>query len=243
MLALGAAVDRARMGPCLVFMFVWATIIYNPIACWTWNASGWVYKMGGLDFAGGTPVHISSGAAALAYSLMLGKRRGYSDVGGLPYRPHNVTHIVLGTVFLWVGWFGFNGGSALAANLRAVSACFSTNLSASVGGFTWVFLDYRLDKKWSTVGFCSGAVAGLVCITPACGFVPVWSAVIFGVMGSVCCNYATKLKYFMRIDDSLDIFALHAIGGLVGNLLTGLFAAQVSLARLLISYHWLTPYL
>lgn len=113
-------------------MFVWATIIYNPIACWTWNASGWVYQMGGLDFAGGTPVHISSGAAALAYSLMLGKRRGYSDVGGLPYRPHNVTHVVLGTVFLWVGWFGFNGGSALAANLRAVSACMATNLAASV---------------------------------------------------------------------------------------------------------------
>jgi ammonia channel protein AmtB len=100
-------------------MFIWSTIIYDPIACWTWNPAGWTFKMGGLDFAGGTPVHISSGAAALAYSIMLGKRRGYNDVSGLPYRPHNVTHIVLGTVFLWVGWFGFNGGSALAANMRA----------------------------------------------------------------------------------------------------------------------------
>ncbi|KAL8796065.1 MAG: hypothetical protein Q9195_001641 [Heterodermia aff. obscurata] len=225
-LAIGAAVDRARMGPCVVFMFIWATIIYNPIACWTWNPAGWVYQMGGLDFAGGTPVHISSGSAALAYSLMLGKRRGYNDVGGLPYRPHNVTHVVIGTVFLWVGWFGFNGGSALGANMRAVSACVVTHLAASVGGFTWVFLDYRLDKKWSTVGFCSGAIAGLVAITPASGFVPAWSAVIFGVVGAIACNFATKLKYYMRIDDSLDIFAEHAVGGIVGNLLTGLFAAD-----------------
>lgn len=181
--------------------------------------------MGGLDFAGGTPVHISSGSAALAYSLMLGKRRGYNDIGGLPYRPHNVTHVVIGTVFLWVGWFGFNGGSALGANMRAVSACVVTHLAASVGGFTWVLLDYRLDKKWSTVGFCSGAIAGLVAITPASGFVPAWSAVIFGVVGAIACNFATKLKFLMRIDDSLDIFAVHAIGGIVGNLLTGLFAA------------------
>lgn len=122
--------------------------------------------MGGLDFAGGTPVHISSGAAALAYSIMLGKRSGYSDTNGLPYRPHNVTHVVLGTIFLWVGWFGFNGGSALAANMRAVMACVVTHLAASVGGITWVLLDYRLDKKWSTVGFCSGAVAGMESSVP-----------------------------------------------------------------------------
>ena len=224
-LAIGAAADRGRMLPCLVFIFVWSTIIYDPIACWTWNSAGWVYKLGGLDFAGGTPVHISSGAAALAYSLMLGKRRGYSDIHGLPYRPHNVTHVVIGTVFLWVGWFGFNGGSALGANLRAVSACVVTHFAASVGGFTWVLMDYRIDRKWSTVGFCSGCIAGLVAITPASGFVPVWSSVIFGVVGAAACNMATKLKYVLRVDDSLDIFAVHAIGGIVGNLLTGLFAA------------------
>lgn len=225
-LAIGAAVDRARLFPCVVFMFIWSTIIYDPIACWTWNPAGWTYQLGGLDFAGGTPVHISSGAAALAYSVMLGKRRGYSDLHGLPYRPHNVTHIVIGTVFLWVGWFGFNGGSALAANLRAVMACVVTHLAASVGGFTWVFMDWRLEHKWSTVGFCSGAIAGLVAITPASGFVPAWSAVIFGVLGAASCNYATKLKYLIRVDDSLDIFAEHAVGGIVGNLLTGLFAAD-----------------
>ncbi|TVY47321.1 Ammonium transporter [Lachnellula occidentalis] len=225
-LALGAAVDRSRLGPCIVFMFVWSTLIYDPIAYWTWNPNGWTFKMGGLDFAGGTPVHISSGAAALAYSIMLGKRSGYSDTSGLPYRPHNVTHIVLGTVFLWVGWFGFNGGSALAANMRAVMACVVTHLAASVGGVTWVLLDYRLDKKWSTVGFCSGAVSGLVAITPASGFVPAWAAVIFGVVGAVSCNYATKLKYLIGVDDALDIFGEHGVGGIVGNLLTSFFAAD-----------------
>ena len=215
------------MLPCVVFIFVWSTLIYDPIACWTWNPAGWVFKLGGLDFAGGTPVHISSGAAALAYSLMLGKRRGYSDLHGLPYRPHNVTHVIIGTVFLWVGWFGFNGGSALGANLRAVSACVVTHFAACTGGVTWVLLDYRVDKKYSAVGFCSGCIAGLVAITPASGYVPIWSSVIFGVVGAIACNFATKLKYTLRVDDSLDIFAVHAIGGLVGNLLTGLFAASV----------------
>lgn len=226
-LAIGAAADRGRMLPCLVFIFVWSTLIYDPIACWTWNPAGWVFKLGGLDFAGGTPVHISSGAAALAYSLMLGKRIGYNDLHGLPYRPHNVTHVIIGTVFLWVGWFGFNGGSALGGNLRAVSACVVTHFAACTGGFTWVLLDYRVDKKYSAVGFCSGCIAGLVAITPASGYVPIWSSVIFGVVGATACNFATKLKYTLRVDDSLDIFAVHAIGGIVGNLLTGLFAAWV----------------
>ncbi|KAI8624743.1 ammonium transporter [Xylariaceae sp. FL1651] len=225
-LAIGAAVDRARILPCIVFIFVWSTIVYDPIAYWTWNANGWSFKLGGLDFAGGTPVHISSGAAALAFSIMLGKRTGYAKSAGLPYRPHNVTHIVLGTVFLWVGWFGFNGGSALAANLRAVMACIVTHLAASVGAITWVLMDYRLEKKWSVVGFCSGAIAGLVAITPASGYVTPWAAVIYGVVGGIGCNIATKLKFLIGVDDALDIFAVHAIGGIIGNLLTGLFAAD-----------------
>lgn len=167
-LATGAVAERGRMLPCVVFMFIWATIVYDPIACWTWNPSGWTFKMGGLDFAGGTPVHISSGCAALAYSMMLGKRRGHGT-HELNYRPHNVTHIVIGTVFLWVGWFGFNAGSALSANLRATMAAVVTNLAACMGGITWCVLDYRLERKWSTVGFCSGVVAGLVAITPGSG--------------------------------------------------------------------------
>ncbi|KAI1157955.1 ammonium transporter [Nemania serpens] len=229
-LAIGAAVDRARILPCIVFILVWSTIVYDPIAYWTWNANGWSFKLGGLDFAGGTPVHISSGAAALAFSIMLGKRTGYAKASGLPYRPHNVTHIVLGTVFLWVGWFGFNGGSALAANLRAVMACIVTHLAASVGAITWVLMDYRLEKKWSVVGFCSGAISGLVAITPASGYVTPWAAVIFGVVGGIGCNVATKLKFYLGADDALDIFAVHAVGGIIGNLLTGLFAADYIVA-------------
>ncbi|KAK1573026.1 ammonium transporter AmtB-like domain-containing protein [Colletotrichum navitas] len=210
----------------MVFAFIWATIVYDPIAYWTWNSNGWLFTLGSLDFAGGTPVHISSGAAALAYSLMLGKRTGYNKVHGLPYRPHNVTHVVLGTVFLWVGWFGFNGGSALASNLRAVMACFNTNLAAGVGGVTWMLLDYRLEKKWSTIGFCSGAIAGLVAITPGAGFVTPWASVIFGIVGGTVCNFGTKLKFVLGIDDGLDIFAVHGIGGMAGNILTGIFAAS-----------------
>ncbi|KAL4766236.1 ammonium permease MEP2 [Aspergillus foveolatus] len=224
-LAVGAVAERGRMLPCMVFVFIWSTIIYDPVACWTWNASGWVFQLGGLDFAGGTPVHIVSGTTALAYSLMLGKRRGHGT-HELNYRPHNVTHVVIGTVFLWVGWFGFNAGSALSANLRAVMAAVVTNLAASVGGVTWCLLDYRLERKWSTVGFCSGVISGLVAITPGSGFVTPWAAFIFGVVGAAACNFATKVKYLIRVDDALDIFAVHGIGGLVGNLLTGLFAAD-----------------
>ena len=223
-LAVGAVAERGRMLPCVIFMLIWATLIYDPIACWTWNPHGWVASMGGLDFAGGTPVHISSGSAALAYSLMLGKRRGHGT-HELNFRPHNVTQVIIGTVFLWVGWFGFNAGSALSASMRAVMAAVVTNLAASVGGVTWCLLDYRLERKWSAVGFCSGVVAGLVAITPGSGYVPAWSAVIYGVLAGSACNYGTKIKFLLGIDDALDIFAVHAIGGLVGNLCTGFFAA------------------
>ena len=169
-LAAGAIAERGKLGPMIVFMFVWETIVYDPIACWTWNPKGWSAVMGGLDFAGGTPVHIASGTAALAISIYLGKRRGYGTER-LAYKPHNTSYVVIGTAFLWFGWFGFNGGSTLAANLRAANACIITNLSASVGGLTWMLWDYRLERKWSVVGFCSGAIVGLVAITPASGFV------------------------------------------------------------------------
>ena len=213
------------MLPCVILMFVWSTVVYDPIACWTWNPSGWMYQLGGLDFAGGTPVHISSGCAALAYSYMLGKRSGFGTQK-LNYRPHNVNNIVIGTVFLWVGWFGFNAGSALSANMRAVMAAVVTNLAAGTAGVTWCLVDYRLEKKWSTVGFCSGVVAGLVAITPGSGYVPAWAAVVYGVCAGLACNFSTQLKYWIGADDALDIFAVHAVGGLLGNLLTGIFAAD-----------------
>ncbi|KAF8661215.1 hypothetical protein AX16_001495 [Volvariella volvacea WC 439] len=222
-LAVGAIAERGRIGPLIPFVFVWTTIVYDPIACWTWNANGWSFVLGGLDFAGGTPVHIASGTAALAISVYLGKRRGYGTQR-LAYKPHNTTYVILGTVFLWFGWFGFNGGSALAANLRAAQACFVTNLSASVGGLTWMLWDYRIERKWSAVGFCSGAIAGLVAITPGAGYVGAPAAVLFGFMAGTLCNFATQLKFLLGYDDTLDIFASHGVGGIVGNLLTGIFA-------------------
>lgn len=223
-LACGGFAERGRMGPVIVFMFVWLTIVYCPIACWTWNAEGWSYLMGGLDFAGGTPVHVSSGTAALAIALYLGKRRGYGTER-LAYKPHNTFFVVLGTIFLWMGWFGFNGGSALAANLRAVMACVVTNLAAAVGGVTWMMMDWRLERKFSAIGFCSGAIAGLVGITPAAGYVGVASAVAIGAVTAICCNLATRLKFIFHIDDSLDVYALHGIGGCVGCVLTALFGS------------------
>jgi len=228
MLAIGGFAERAHLGPLLVFVFVWSTLVYDPIASWTWNKNGWSFAHGSYDFAGGTPVHISSGTAALAISIYLGKRRGYGTEA-LAYKPQNTTFVVLGTLFLWFGWFGFNGGSALSANLRAAQAAIVTNLAASVGGLTWMLWDYRIEHKWSAVGFCSGAIAGLVAITPGSGFVGSPAAVLFGFSAGTICNFATQLKFVFGYDDSLDVFASHAIGGIVGNLLTAIFA-QASVA-------------
>ncbi|KAJ7116647.1 ammonium transporter [Mycena epipterygia] len=225
MLAVGGFAERAHLGPLLFFVFAWSTLVYDPIACWTWNSHGWSFLHGSYDFAGGTPVHISSGTAALAISVYLGKRRGYGTEA-LAYKPHNTTYVILGTIFLWFGWFGFNGGSALSANIRAASACIVTNLAASVGGLTWMAWDYRIEKKWSAVGFCSGAIAGLVAITPGSGFVGSPASVLFGFMAGTVCNFATQIKFFAGYDDSLDVFASHAVGGIVGNLLTALFAQK-----------------
>ncbi|PWN45187.1 putative high affinity ammonium transporter [Ceraceosorus guamensis] len=223
-IACGAFADRARLGPVLLFAFCWATIVYNPLACWTWNlSSGWLASLGALDFAGGTPVHISSGTAAFAISLFLGRRKGYGT-DALAYRPHNVANVILGTVFLFFGWFGFNGGSALGANLRAAMASTVTALSASVAGLTWMLLDWRLERKWSAVGLCSGIISGLVAITPASGYVGAPAAVAIGFVGAVCCNFATSFKGLVGVDDALDIFAAHGVGGFVGDILTAFFA-------------------
>ncbi|KAJ9091051.1 hypothetical protein QFC19_009288 [Naganishia cerealis] len=250
-LAVGGFAERGRIGPILLFMFCWMTVVYCPIgkrstlsspdfpadktapprvACWTWNSAGWSFVLGGLDYAGGSPVHISSGTASLAIALYLGKRRGYGTQQ-LAYKPHNTFFVILGTAFLWVGWFGFNGGSGLGANLRAVMAMVVTNLAASTGGLTWLLLDWRLERKWSAVGFCSGAISGLVGITPASGYVGAPAAVAIGVITAFFCNLSTRLKFVLRVDEALDVFATHAIGGIWGCILTGLFA-QASVAGL-----------
>ncbi|CAH2350202.1 ammonium transporter Mep2p [[Candida] railenensis] len=227
-LMVGAGCERARLGPMMIFLFCWLTVVYCPIAYWTWGANGWLYALGGLDFAGGGPVHQNSGFAALAYSLVLGKRHDPLTQGKVPkYKPHSVSSIVLGTIFLWFGWFGFNGGSTGNASIRSWYAAVNTNLAAASGGLTWMFVDwFRTGGKWSTVGLCTGAIAGLVGITPAAGFVPVYTAPIFGVVPGIVCNFAVDLKVLLGIDDGMDVFSLHGIGGICGSVLTGLFAAD-----------------
>lgn len=227
-LMVGAGCERARLGPMMVFLFIWLTVVYCPIAYWTWGANGWLFKLGALDFAGGGPVHENSGCAALAYSLILGKRHDPLTQGKVPkYKPHSVSSIVLGTVFLWFGWFGFNGGSTGNASIRSWYACVNSNVAAASGGLTWMFVDYfRTGGKWSTVGLCMGAIAGLVGITPAAGFVPVYTAVVFGVVPAIVCNFAVDLKLIFQIDDGMDVFSLHGVGGFCGSVLTGLFAAD-----------------
>ncbi|ODQ67087.1 ammonium transporter [Nadsonia fulvescens var. elongata DSM 6958] len=220
----GSIAERGRPLPALVFTFVWTTVVYNAIVYWSWNPNGWISRLGTLDFAGGTAVHVSSGFAALAYSWFLGKREGFGTLSLNPI-PHNIVLVVLGTVILSIGWLGFNMGASYQPTLRAVYVAVNTLLAGSIGGITWCILDYRLEYKWSIIGFCSGIICGLVAITPGSGFVPAWAALIISVLTTLCCNFATKLKYYVGIDDCLDIFAVHGVGGIIGMFLTGIFAS------------------
>jgi Amt family ammonium transporter len=222
-LVVGATAERGRVIPVMVFTFFWATLVYCPIACWVWNINGWAFKYGVLDYAGGGPVEIGSGVSALAYSWVLGRR---NEKMMLNFRPHNISLITLGTILLWFGWLGFNGGSAFGANLRATMACWNSCLTAMVAAMTWCLLDFRLAKKWSLVGWCSGTISGLVAATPASGFITPWASIVLGVVTGVCCNFGTKVKFVLRIDDSLDVFAEHAIGGMVGLVFNAFFAAD-----------------
>ncbi|KAJ1972446.1 hypothetical protein H4R35_004670 [Dimargaris xerosporica] len=221
-LALGATAERVRLLPVLVFFFVWPTLVYDPIAYWDWGLNGYLAHAGSLDFAGGTPVHMASGFAALAYAMVLGRRLRSKQ--GEPDQPHNYGYIMLGTALLWFGWFGFNGGSAVSAGARAGQAMIVTHVAAAAGGLTWMLLQYRHDHKFSSFGFCCGAVAGLVAITPGSGFVEVWAALVYGVLGGAICHLVVELKEKYIFDDALDVFAVHGVGGLVGNLLTAFFA-------------------
>jgi Amt family ammonium transporter len=219
-IVVGAVAERGRLIPMMVFIFLWATIVYCPIACWVWNVNGWAFKWGVLDYAGGGPVEIGSGLSALAYSMVLGRRQ---EKMMLNFRPHNVSLITLGTILLWFGWLGFNGGSAFGANLRATMACWNSNLTAAFGSITWVLLDYRLARKWSMVGWCSGAISGLVAATPASGFITPWGSIVLGIVAGAVCNFATKVKFWIKIDDSLDVFAEHGIAGILGLWANGIF--------------------
>ncbi|KAJ2964319.1 hypothetical protein NQZ79_g814 [Umbelopsis isabellina] len=222
-LAFGSAAERMSLGPAIVFLFVWSTLVYDVITYWVWSGNGWLATLGVMDFAGGTPVHISSGLAAVAYAMVVGKRRDYDENVSTP---HNVSFVFLGLALMWFGWFGFNAGSALAANARGVQSLIGTHLSGCVAALVWVLMDYRHSRKWSMIGLCTGAVAGLATITPGSGFVSSSSALAFGAIGSFVCNLAVQYKHKYHFDDALDVFAVHYIGGLVGLILTGIFAQQ-----------------
>ncbi|KAI0651512.1 ammonium transporter [Trametes meyenii] len=224
---MGALAERGRVFPAMVFTFIWMTVVYCPIACWAWSVNGWGFKWGVLDYAGGGPVEIASGISGLAYSWALGRR---SERELRNFRPHNVSLVGLGTFVLWFGWLGFNGGSAFGANLRAVMAIWNSMLAAAMSGIVWCLLDFRIERKWSMVGFCSGTIAGLVAATPASGYVPQWAAFVMGIVVGAVSNYSTKLKYLLRIDDALDLCAEHAIGGMLGLLFNALFADSAIIA-------------
>ncbi len=219
----GAFAERIKFSSFLLFSLLWATFVYNPLAHWVWGTGGWIKRLGALDFAGGTVIHISSGAAALAAAMMVGKRRGY---GRTRYIPHNLPMTLTGAALLWFGWFGFNAGSALACSGLAVNAFVTTHLAASAGAMTWGIMEWRRDGKPTTLGVASGAVTGLVAITPASGFVGPLPAVIIGGVAGVLCYYGIMLKVRFGYDDALDVVGIHGLGGVWGALATGLFASR-----------------
>ncbi|WP_038350338.1 ammonium transporter [Acinetobacter baumannii] len=239
----GSIADRMKYSAFMAFIAIWVLVVYAPITHWVWAADGWLFKAGALDFAGGTVVHINSGVAGLVAAYMLGKRIG---LGRESMAPHNLTLTVIGASLLWVGWFGFNGGSALGAGARASMAMLVTQVAAAAAAFSWLVVERMIRGKASVLGGASGAVAGLVVITPAAGFVGVGGALVMGLIGGVVCFWGiTALKRLLKADDALDAFGLHAVGGIVGAILTGVFysdeiikAANVALAPTFAGQLW-----
>ena len=217
----GAVVERMKFSAYVLFILLWAIFVYNPVCHWVWAKEGWLMKLGALDFAGGTVIHINAGISALVAALILGKRKGFLRENFLP---HNIPLTVIGTALLWFGWFGFNAGSALEAGKLSVLAFMNTQVAAATAAFAWVLAEQVRFGKMSTIGFCSGAVAGLVAITPAAGFVNTAGAIAIGAIAGVVCSWAVELKVKLRMDDSLDVFGVHGIGGLIGAVATGIFA-------------------
>jgi Amt family ammonium transporter len=236
-LVAGSVADRMRFSAYLLFSVAWFTLVYVPLAHWVWGG-GFLATLGVLDFAGGLVVHLSAGIGGLVAALVLGRRRGY---GAENMSPFDLSLAVIGTGLLWVGWFGFNGGSALGANSRAVMAITATHLAACAGALTWGAIEWAKRRKPSVLGMISGAVAGLGTITPASGFVAPWHGIVIGVVAGMVCFWAcTWLKHRFNYDDSLDVFGVHGIGGMVGTLLAGVFAtAAIGGTSGLLEGHWL----
>lgn len=217
----GAYAERMKFTAFVLFTVLWSTFVYFPVCHWVWGG-GWLGEMGALDFAGGTVIHINSGAAALVACIMLGKRKGW---GREAMHPHNLPMTILGAGVLWFGWFGFNAGSALSAGPIAVLALFTTQVATGVGALSWVLAEWKVQGKPTTLGAASGAVAGLVAITPGAGFVGPLSAMVIGLVGGALCYFAVLMKSRLGYDDALDVVGVHGIGGLWGALATGLFAS------------------
>ncbi len=221
-LVVGAVAERIRFTAYVLFIVLFGVLVYAPLAHWSWHPDGFLFKMGALDFAGGTVVHISAGCAALAGAMVLKRRKVHLTHTEIP--PSNIPYVLIGTGLLWFGWFGFNAGSALGANALSVSAFATTNTAAAAAGLSWMFFDVLRGKKPSVLGFCIGAVVGLVAITPAAGFVAIPQSIFIGVVAAIISNLAVYYKSKSRLDDTLDVFPCHGIGGMVGMVMTGIFA-------------------
>ncbi|HEY2511675.1 MAG TPA: ammonium transporter [Polyangiaceae bacterium] len=219
----GAFAERMKFSAYVVFVLVWSTLVYDPVAHWVWADGGWLFKMGALDFAGGTVVHLTAGVSALVCSIVIGKRLKYPQERPLP---HNLTMTMTGAGVLWFGWFGFNAGSALASGQLASLAFVTTHLGAAGGALGWVAIEWRHRGKPTALGVASGLVAGLVAITPASGYVAPWAAILIGFLAGLLCYFAVQAKEKFGYDDSLDAFGVHGVGGLAGALLTGVFAQK-----------------
>jgi ammonium transporter, Amt family len=219
----GAVAERMKFKTYLVFMLLWSTLVYDVVAHWVWGSGGWLRNMGALDFAGGTVVHVSSGVSALVAALMIGRRRGYPDT---PMPPHNLPYTLLGTGLLWFGWFGFNAGSAVTAGAASTGAFIATHVAAASAALGWVMMDWLVRGRPTALGAASGAVAGLVAITPASGYVGPLSSIVIGGAAGCVCFLAVILRAKSTVDDSLDVFGVHGTGGTLGALMTGLFAQK-----------------
>ncbi|MDQ8054266.1 MAG: ammonium transporter [Pedobacter sp.] len=223
-LVVGAVAERIRFTSYILFIVLFALFVYSPLAHWTWHPEGFLFKLGVLDFAGGTVVHISAGMAALAGALVLKRRKSHLEHKEVP--PANIPYVLIGTGLLWFGWFGFNAGSAVGASSLAVSSFITTNTAAGAAGLSWMFFDVARGKKPSVLGFCIGAVVGLVAITPGAGFVSIPSSIFIGAFAAVISNLVVAWKQKTSLDDTLDVFPCHGVGGIVGMLLTGVFATK-----------------
>ena len=221
-LIIGAFAGRIRLKPLLIFILAWVTFVYFPIAHWIWGVGGWLHVMGVEDFAGGMVVHTSAGVSALAAALVIGRGMDF----GKESRPNNVPYVILGTAILWFGWFGFNAGSSLSANGIAVNALVTTNLAAAAAGMSWLLMDWIVKGRPSAVGMCVGFVCGLAAVTPASGYVGPQLSMVIGVVAGVACNLVAGWRARSRLDDSLDVFACHGVGGAWGTVATGLFASS-----------------